>query len=102
MHEVNSSSSDDDDERDVNIVNNVNMICKVCKLEAGGAHKCFKCKCIVHAICGRVEEEGFGKDVLCNVCIANDNDCEEKKKEGIVLNLFFFVNRVTFPTHSLL
>ena len=30
--------------------NSVNILCRVCNKKAGGAHKCFKCKCVVHLI----------------------------------------------------
>ena len=60
---------------DVNNVNscknNVNIVCKVCKLASDGAHKCIKCKCVVHYICGKgVGEEGFGQSVICKFCQA--------------------------------
>ena len=28
----------------------VNIVCRVCNKKAGGAHKCYNCKCVAHLI----------------------------------------------------
>uniref|UniRef100_A0A8C4SKZ6 Integrase catalytic domain-containing protein n=1 Tax=Erpetoichthys calabaricus TaxID=27687 RepID=A0A8C4SKZ6_ERPCA len=45
------------------------MVCIVCSKAASGAHKGKSCDMFVHVICGEIDpkEEGYGKNVLCNI-----------------------------------
>ena len=47
----------------------------MCKKPPSDAHRCLKCQNIVHAICDENPDgEGFGVNVLCNICNAKDKN----------------------------
>ncbi|XP_026484875.2 KRAB-A domain-containing protein 2-like [Vanessa tameamea] len=51
------------------------FMCHVCNKESSGAHTCTDCKKKIHAICGvaPVKMEGYGSQLLCNLCV---NECK--------------------------
>ena len=62
-----------------------NLNCVVCKLETSGVHKCPRCCCPIHLICGReAGEEGYGSSVWCPKCdIEVNRDKRESVRKGI-------------------
>lgn len=54
---------------------------------ASSAHKCKFCDMFVHIICGEIDpkEEGYGKNVLCNICKKNmdQKTQHDKAKKGL-------------------
>jgi hypothetical protein len=44
--------------------NTDSVTCIVCQKPASNAHSCSKCSNTVHVICGKTNEEGFGRSVI--------------------------------------
>ena len=60
------------------------LMCCVCQKEATGAHYCMMCQKPVHAICGKLEnseQEGYGSQVICNICSGCNYEPPTKKTE---------------------
>ena len=63
--------------------NGFNIACRVCDKKAGGAHKCYKCKCVVHLIISfKMVDSSF---VYLHVCIYPYN----KKKKHFKITVFY-------------
>lgn len=58
-----------------------NIICHICNEETSGAHTCYLCKKNVHVICGTSDkEEGYGSQILCNLCGKEKKIIEQRIK----------------------
>lgn len=60
---------------------NSKIYCIISENKTSGIHKCSKCHQYVHVICGESDEnnEGFGQNVTCKLCIRkNDINIERK------------------------
>ncbi|XP_063827754.1 uncharacterized protein LOC135077121 [Ostrinia nubilalis] len=73
---------------DIGVIEEPNYVmCHVCNEESSGAHICTDCKKNVHAICGVVPEEmeGYGSQLLCNLCVNERKIVQERTESHINL-----------------
>lgn len=64
---------EDCSEKKENVEDSSKVYCIICEKESSGAHKCSECHNFVHAICGKSISEGFGKNIICNICVRKNS-----------------------------
>ena len=61
--------------------NSVNIVCRVCKKKAGGAHRCYKSKCVVHLIISKWQTQVLFISTSVSILII-------KRKKKLILLLY--------------